>query len=929
MECEETQFFMMSLLTDMEEGCQCYNIQAEQGNSIPPKLSILIEQYNNIFELPTTLPPHKGKFDHRIPLVESTCLVNKRPYRYPGVKKDIIEKLVQEILDQGVIQYSTSPYASPVVLVVSNWPVPNNIKQLRGFLGLAGYYKRFIKGFGSICRPLHDLLKKDNFGWNEECTAAFEKLKKSLISAPVLVMPDYSKLFVVETDASGQGIGAVLMQQGHPVAYISKSLAPKHQAMSVYDRELLALIFVVSNWSHYLLNNPFIIRTDQKALKHLLEQNIHTDFQIAGISKLMAFDFSIEYKKGVDNKCHDQLRWKGRLVVGADQELRKTIIELWHSSSQGGHSGMDTTIKRNKYDAAAYPGLLQPQPIPQGVWTDICLDFIKGLPKVQGKEVILVVVDRLSKYGHFMSLQHPYTAQSVAQTFLDNVFKLHGMPATITSDRHPIFLSMFWQELFTLQGVQLQRSTAYHPLTDRQTEVVNRTLETYLRYFCSDSPKDWPHYLPLAKWWYNTTYHSSIRCSPYERAQQRMKSLADKHRSDRSFEVRDWVYLKLQPYRQISIVVRPNNKLAAKYYGPYPIAAKVGVVAYKLLLPVDALIHHTFHVSQLKRCHEFLQSSIIHLSFIFPALIVHCLKLCWKEEWPLGNSSLMSNIGFPHSSLEDKSALMGRCHHSASQGRDKALSPDPTCGIIRADTSRISVNLLRSISQGRLKGVQAMTTLRTRGRVWRILLELPLEQYHVWMIAWRMRGAISKDMIHEPIEQHRVWMIAWGIGGSLVLIESSVFGSFHFSSVIKTMGGANLDTILEVIMGIRQDVKQMTGRMSKMDGRMGGIDGKMANIGDHLKAANFIPRPHVQTPSSLPTQSAPTITTLGVIHHICAPMSQRRVPIFQIQFGKDISNIRPLLPTNHDTSILPSINPSLLQVKEDPKKFLMRTNLQA
>lgn len=96
------------------------------------------------------------------------------------------------------------------LIAVSNWPVPNNIKQLRGFLGLAGYYRRFIKGFGSICRPLHDLLKKDNFGWNEECTASFEKLKKSSISAPVLVMPDYSKLFVVETDASGQGIGAVL-----------------------------------------------------------------------------------------------------------------------------------------------------------------------------------------------------------------------------------------------------------------------------------------------------------------------------------------------------------------------------------------------------------------------------------------------------------------------------------------------------------------------------------------------------------------------------------------------------------------------------------------------------------------------------------------------------------------------------------------------
>ena len=100
---------------------------------------------------------------------------------------------------------------------------------------------------------------------------------------------------------------------------------------------------------------------------------------------------------------------------------------------------------------------MQPLPIPEGVWTDVCLDFIEGLPKAKGKDVILVVLDRLSKYGHFMSLQHPYTAQDVAQCYLDHVFKLHGMPVTLTSDRDPVFLSSFWKDLFTLQGVQLQR----------------------------------------------------------------------------------------------------------------------------------------------------------------------------------------------------------------------------------------------------------------------------------------------------------------------------------------------------------------------------------------------------------------------------------------------------------------------------------------
>jgi len=163
------------------------------------------------------------------------------------------------------------------------------------------------------------------------------------------------------------------------------------------------------------------------------------------------------------------------------------------------------------------------------------------------------------------------------------------MPTSIVSDRDPIFLSSFWQELFTLQGVLLHKSTAYHPQTDGQTEVLNRTLETYLRCFCSDSPHTWATQLPLAEWWYNTTYHFTLKCTPYEvlygqkppihlpylagessndmvdrslvareaviallkfhlaRAQQSRRNKANKHRSDRQFMEGDWVYLKLQP----------------------------------------------------------------------------------------------------------------------------------------------------------------------------------------------------------------------------------------------------------------------------------------------------------------------------------------------------------------------------------------------
>jgi hypothetical protein len=299
--------------------------------------------------------------------------------------------------------------------------------------------------------------------------------------------------------------------------------------------------------------------------------------------------------------------------------------------------------QRAKPDRSKYPGLLEPLPTPDAAWQTVTMDFIEGLPTSGTANSIMVVVDKYTRYAHFIPLHHPFTAAKVAAAYMTNVFKLHSLPKVMISDRDPIFTSRFWKELFELLGSELRMSSAYHPQTDGQSERVNQCLEIYLRCFTHACPTKWSQYLAFAEYWYNTSYHSAIQMSPFvalygheprhwgldssytcsapsleewlderkhiqlvlqqnlHRARQYMKNQADKKRTERKFELRDEVFVKLQPYVQSSVTRRSNQKFACRYFGPYSVIKIINPVAYEVALPQGSKVHPVFHVSQLHK----------------------------------------------------------------------------------------------------------------------------------------------------------------------------------------------------------------------------------------------------------------------------------------------------------------------------------------
>jgi hypothetical protein len=216
------------------------------------------------------------------------------------------------------------------VQAVLDWPLPRSVKAVRVFLGLVGYYHCFIKGYCDISTSLTALLHKDAFRWGAEADITFRALQSALTLAPVHQLPIFTEPFIIECDASGVGIGAMQHQGRGSVAFLSRQLASRHATLAAYERELIGLVLAMRHWRLYLWGHVFMIRTDHYILKFLLDQKLATIPQHQWISKLLGFDFCVEYKPGAANVVNNTLSqcdWEAAVAILA---LSAPTFELFN-----------------------------------------------------------------------------------------------------------------------------------------------------------------------------------------------------------------------------------------------------------------------------------------------------------------------------------------------------------------------------------------------------------------------------------------------------------------------------------------------------------------------------------------------------------------------------------------------------------------------
>nr|GFA14209.1 putative reverse transcriptase domain-containing protein [Tanacetum cinerariifolium] len=494
--------------------------------------------------------------------------------------------------------------------------------------GLAGYYRRFIKNFSKMAKPLTLLTQKNKaYVWGNEQDEAFCILKEKLCNALVLALPDGPNDFVVYCDALKQGFGCVLMQRGKVIAYASRKLKTHEKNYTTHDLELGVVVFAFKIWRYYLYGIKNVIYTYHKSLQYIFDQKglnmrqkrkerlkprrvramsitIHSGLKtkILGVQGEASKDLKAlaEWIRGL--KTHFERRDDGgiyffdRIWIPSVGGVRKLIMDEAHTSRYSVHPGTDK-MYYDLRDLYWWPGMKR----------DIA---------DSGYDVIWVIVDRLTKSAHFLPIREDYKMEKLARININEIVARHGVPVSIISDRDGRFALHLWKDLQEALGTKLHMSMAYHLQTDGQSERIIQTLEDMLRACVMDFGGSWDTHLPLVEFSYNNSYHTSIKPEILQEttekiiqirerlktARSHQKSYAGKRRKPLEFKVRDRVLLKVSPWKGV-VRFGKKGKLAPRYVGSFEIVEYVGPVAYRLKLPQElSCIHDTFHVSNLKTC---------------------------------------------------------------------------------------------------------------------------------------------------------------------------------------------------------------------------------------------------------------------------------------------------------------------------------------
>ncbi|RVW46128.1 Retrovirus-related Pol polyprotein from transposon 17.6 [Vitis vinifera] len=466
------------------------------------------------------------------------------------------------------------------VKAIQEWDPPTKVPQLKSFLGLVNYYRRFIKGYSTRAASLTDLLKKNKaWEWDERCQQAFEDLKKTVTEEPVLALPDHTKGFEVHTDASDFAIGGVLMQDRHPIAFESRKLNDTERRYTVQEKEMTAIVHGLRTWRHYLLGSHFLVKTDNVATSYFQIASVHDESTLRrhnGSSKgglqhdpvaksLIALTHEGKTKRfWVEN---DLLYTKGRrLYVPKWGNIRRNMIKECHDTSGLGTLDNDA---QGHYSSRLITGLkygMRPvgaTTIAERPWDNVTMDFIIGLPKSEDSDSIIVVVDRFSNSSSVIAtcVSLGSFGRSSSSLWVRSSTSPQASPTDEWANREGERLTGALPKALRDQPVRASHKAA----------TVNSSHSNNWLYREKSSS------LQVCKRWHE---QADIACSYLDKAAKKMKKWADKKRQHTEFKVGDMVLVKLLPQQFKSL--RPVHKDLVR----------------------RLKIHPVFHVSYLKPYHE-------------------------------------------------------------------------------------------------------------------------------------------------------------------------------------------------------------------------------------------------------------------------------------------------------------------------------------